>query len=99
MELALDLTDPDGELLCLALTPEKAQGLGFISVGKDNFDITKLTPDTDYRSRLLFPTQRMDNQICLFAITDRPVYQLKLIDNSNSTTCRTPQLSQRKNTC
>ena len=46
---AQNLAAPDGELLCLALTPDKSQGLGFVSANKDSCDITKLTPDADYR--------------------------------------------------
>jgi len=33
----------------LALAPDKSQGLGFVSAGKDSCDIIKLTPNADYR--------------------------------------------------
>ena len=46
---AKNLAAPDGEFLCLALAPDKSQGLGFVSANKDSCDITKLTPDADYR--------------------------------------------------
>jgi hypothetical protein len=43
-----NLAAPDGELLCLALAPDKGQGLGFVSAGKDSCDIIDLTPNARY---------------------------------------------------
>ncbi len=44
-----NLAAPDGELLCLALAPDKSQGLGFVSAGKNSCDIVELTPNALYR--------------------------------------------------
>jgi hypothetical protein len=44
-----NLARPDGELLPLALAPDKSQGLGFVCAGKDSCDIVQLTPHADYR--------------------------------------------------
>ncbi|MCP4261388.1 MAG: DUF4038 domain-containing protein [Planctomycetes bacterium] len=44
-----NLAAPDGELLCLALAPDKSQGLGFVSAGKNSCDIVELTPNAVYR--------------------------------------------------
>ncbi len=50
LEPAIDhLANPNGELLSLALAPDKSLGLGFICANKDSCDITMLTPDADYR--------------------------------------------------
>ena len=43
-----NLAAPDGELLCLALAPDKSQGLGFVSAGKNSCDIVDLTPNAAY---------------------------------------------------
>jgi len=43
------LATPNGELLSLALAPDKSQALGFISAGKEGCDVIKLIPNTDYR--------------------------------------------------
>ena len=42
------LADQDFELLCLALAPDKSQGLGFVAAGKDTSDIIGLAAHAAY---------------------------------------------------
>ena len=43
-----NLATSNSELLCLALAPDKSQGLGFVSAGMDSRDLVKLTPSATY---------------------------------------------------